>query len=429
MIDDNNLMMVHKLPRIIALVTVWALFLISPFAIAAQNLDPRRVSVLYVGDPYPGVSPYQAFREDAFIAVSPIRCYHHGGAATELVDVHKYMRIYMPRNEQDYLKRYDVVLLSDAYRRAFTLKQLKWFQDSVVDEGFGLAMVGGLDSFGASTSRPAASWSGSRIEEILPVEVPPPAYHHNWISPYVRPGGAAINIENYENEFISSLPFETMPMFTRAINGQIVLEKPGTTVIARWVLPEFNNPPCYSTWKPGNGRTFAMMHDWNGGVTEEYTRWAFYGDFAINLMLYVGQKDVPQDYTIVHQYRDSIHRIRLSKNTVLAMIGFIEKFGGNPKRVDEEMDILESMVAKAGDHYLNQDFNTAIAAAESANDKMEEIQELAIRIKNEALLWVYIVEWLSVTGVSLISGFIVWSLMIRRKLYRSVRGTRLSRLD
>ena len=50
---------------------------------------------------------------------------------------------------------------------------------------------------------------------------------------------------------------------------------------------------------------------------------------------------------------------------------------------------------------------------------------MATRIKERTLLWVYVVEWLSVTGVSLFSGLIVWTLMVRRRLYREVGETRL----
>ena len=398
-----------------------------PLAWGAEGLDPRKVSVLYTGDPYPGVTPYLSFKEDAFISVDPIRCYHHGGGATQLADVHKYMRIYMPRNEQDYLSRYDVVLLSDAYRRAFTLKQLCWIRDSVTDHGFGLAMVAGLDSFGASSSRPAASWEGSMVEEILPVEVPPPAEHHNWIEPYVSPGGARIEIKDYTNELIASLPYRPAPRYTWAFNGQIVLEKQGSDVIARWVLPGFNNPPCYATWKQGKGRTFAMLHDWTG--SSEFSRWDYYGDFAINLILYIAQRTLPQDYTIIHQYRNNIHRIAIGKNMILSLIYFVESFGGNAKRIDDEIITLDLMVTEAGEHYLDNDFTAAVAASEASLKKLKDIEELSVKVKNEALLWVYVVEWLSVTGVSLLSGFLVWTLMIRRRLYKEVRVTRLRKMQ
>ena len=36
-------------------------------------MDPRRISVLYTGDPYPGITPYPAMVEDAFIDATPVQ--------------------------------------------------------------------------------------------------------------------------------------------------------------------------------------------------------------------------------------------------------------------------------------------------------------------------------------------------------------------
>jgi hypothetical protein len=300
-----------------------------------------------------------------------------------------------------------------------------WIRDGVRENGIGLAMVAGLDSYGASSSRPAASWEKSLIEEVLPVEVPPPEYHHNWIQPYVNPAGARIRIEDFSNEFIASLPFETNPRYMWAFNGQIVLEKQGSDVLARWMLPGYNNPPCYSTWRQGKGRTFAMLHDWTS--SNDFSRWEYYHDFAINLMLYIAQRPMPTDPVIVHEYRALIHQVSIGKSMILSLIFFVESFGGNAQQIDEEIVVLDQLSAEAGELYLDNDFTAALAGAEATLDKLKEIEELAIKVKNGALLWVYIVEWLSVTGVSLISGFAVWSLMIRRKLYREVKATRLSK--
>jgi len=35
-----------------------------------------------------------------------------------------------------------------------------------------------------------------------------------------------------------------------------------------------------------------------------------------------------------------------------------------------------------------------------------------------------VIEWLAVTGTSMVCGFLLWLLMIRRRLYREVRTTR-----
>jgi hypothetical protein len=47
-----------------------------------------------------------------------------------------------------------------------------------------------------------------------------------------------------------------------------------------------------------------------------------------------------------------------------------------------------------------------------------------MRLRERALLWVYVVEWLAVTGTLLVCGMVLWTLMIRKRLYRQVAVTR-----
>ena len=54
-----------------------------------------------------------------------------------------------------------------------------------------------------------------------------------------------------------------------------------------------------------------------------------------------------------------------------------------------------------------------------------EIEEDAIELKNRALLWVYVIEWLAVTGTGMVCAFVLWSIMVRRRLFKEVRTTRL----
>jgi hypothetical protein len=49
----------------------------------------------------------------------------------------------------------------------------------------------------------------------------------------------------------------------------------------------------------------------------------------------------------------------------------------------------------------------------------------AVKLKDQALLWVYISEWLAVTSTSIFAGFTLWTLMVRRRKYRTTRSTRL----
>ena len=56
---------------------------------------------------------------------------------------------------------------------------------------------------------------------------------------------------------------------------------------------------------------------------------------------------------------------------------------------------------------------------------MDRVEDEAVKAKNQALLWIYAIEWLVVTGTLMIGGFILWSLMVRRKLYREVDVSRV----
>jgi hypothetical protein len=57
-----------------------------------------------------------------------------------------------------------------------------------------------------------------------------------------------------------------------------------------------------------------------------------------------------------------------------------------------------------------------------------ELNGKAIEVKEHALLWVYLIEWLSVTSVALIAGSFLWMVMIRRRLYREVGTTSIREL-
>jgi hypothetical protein len=73
---------------------------------------------------------------------------------------------------------------------------------------------------------------------------------------------------------------------------------------------------------------------------------------------------------------------------------------------------------------MEQDYEKTWEVAKEGRAYLEDLQHRAMKIKENALLWVYIIEWLSVTGTLVISGSILWMLMVRRSLYREIRGTR-----
>ncbi len=413
--------------RYIAVLVLLALVAI-PGSLAAKGLDPRKVSVLYLGDPFHGYTPFVPMNQDAIVEVDPIAAYHHGGYAVSLTDIARYIRIYMPRSYGDYVDRYDVMILSNAYRQSIHNSRQIWFRDGVLEDGMGLVMVAGQDSFAASSSRPGASWAGSPTEDALPVTIPtgPQVIEHNWIR------WRTMEVESWENDFIASLPYEPKPRYMRTpVNGQLVELKAGGQVLARWQYPELGNPPLYVTWDIGEGRTYAMMHEWahsgSQGGGRYFAQWEYMPDYAINLVLYLAKRDLSPDHLVLHQYRELVRTLFLGRSMLFSLVDFVESFGGNSEEIYREIDELDRIVREAEEFYLDQDNTAALESMRDAVERKVEIEELAIEVKDEALLWVYVTEWFSVTGVMLLSVSVLWNLMVRRRLYRGVEQTRLVR--
>jgi hypothetical protein len=88
---------------------------------------------------------------------------------------------------------------------------------------------------------------------------------------------------------------------------------------------------------------------------------------------------------------------------------------------DELVDRVE--IARA--RYLEQDFDAVEEEMGKVFDGLKEAEAEAIRVKDRTFVWIYLIQWITVSGTAMICGFILWTLMIRRSLYREVSATRL----
>jgi hypothetical protein len=78
----------------------------------------------------------------------------------------------------------------------------------------------------------------------------------------------------------------------------------------------------------------------------------------------------------------------------------------------------------AVDSYLEQDYASTISFLQSISPAAKEIARDVIKLKDDALAWVYLAEWLAVSGTSLTCAFVLWSLMVKRRAFRNVATTR-----
>jgi len=109
------------------------------------------------------------------------------------------------------------------------------------------------------------------------------------------------------------------------------------------------------------------------------------------------------------------------------MVDIVDSFGGDFAAVTAAAMDCDGARAAADKLYFSGEYTSALEAYDFAirlvNEKVDEARVLARR----ALFNVYLIEWAAVTGTFLLSGFALYTLMVRRKLYAEVRLTRLER--
>jgi len=144
----------------------------------------------------------------------------------------------------------------------------------------------------------------------------------------------------------------------------------------------------------------------------------------MNLVLYATGREVPTEVEIFHRVRFSFLDFRARMAVLLSLKDFVEKFDANPVPIEEQIGRLEGLSREARELYISLDFQTCEEVMSQAFDEFSEAEQLAMKTKDAALLWVYAIEWLVTTSALMASGFVLWSLMVKRKLYRAVKSTR-----
>ena len=384
------------------------LLMIAGLVSAAGKRDPEtgRIKVLYIGEPT-GSSPYPMFESDPLILPYPVR------ASTVVFSVEiakRSIRQYMPRT-YDEISSYQVIILSDANAGVFTGNHMRWLQDSVSDRGSGLVMIGGYEAFGAMAGH--TSWGGTPVDEILPVE----SLGGQWTE-----GGGKVKILKTGHPFVASLPIRPGLDWIKNYEGNKVRLKEGADELARLMAREPS--PFWVTWKFDQGRTFAIAGDWTPGGGVVLMRWEYYGDLAINLMLYLSDNELPEDLQTVHQARNKFHEYRSSKAYLLAVMEFGEKFSANMNPVVEIIEEAELTYGDATQAYLDFDYAGSVELVDDSLQTLTRGSEKAFELKDQAMIWIYMIEWMAVTATFSICGFVVWTLMVRKRLYQEIKSTR-----
>jgi len=365
------------------------------------------IRVLYIGAPFMP-SPYQVFKTDPMLAPTPIQANQYG---LQMSLIKKALRVYMPRTRESLVSSYDVVGLDDTSCANFRSDVLQWMADACKEDALGMFMGGGFESFGGRAGFP--SWGDTVIGEVMPVECMRGQYAE----------GRNV-VTDFEDDFIRSIPWDNYNRYSVFCGHNVATTKQGAHELSHIEAPG-RKDPCWVWWDIGNGRFFASTGGLRGvsGWCQFY-QWKYYSDFVCNMQYFLAGLTPPIDLELLHSTRARFQDCYNQRQVVTSILDFIAKFNADTREVD--LKLLEAMdsLKEARRHFVDLDLENSKNLADRAFDQFEEAYEVALRAKDAAIFWIFVTEWLVVTATAMICASALWSLMVRRRLYREVEITR-----
>lgn len=392
-----------RLRSLLLAALVFSLFLVSTSAKVGPEGKIRAICFGDVIDQYGGFNSFVVIRTDPAIEATlvPSRPDYVGSYE----NAWRNMRIYMPRGYSRLVQDEDLIITSDADRRVFTAVWIDWMTKSVTENGLGLEWLGSI----ASSS--FESWEGTTLAEIAPV-LPAPELDIS--------GPFRLVVEDPEEPLMKALPWDKSPPLAN-INTQV--PRDGSSVWA--VIDHPKRYPFMTFWKAGMGGVLCFSSKFPNGVMPWSRDWSFFPEAMVFMTYRTAGKKLPQDPYLFKRVLSSLSDYEQRKSFIYSLFSFVEEFGGRVDRLWERMDAIDSKKSEADAAYLRGDYEECLDLLSELKDEENSLTEASMAAKNTALLWVYVTEWCVSTGALFAGGFLIWTLMIRRRLYKEVAVTRL----
>ncbi len=382
--------------------------LLIPVAFGRVDPATNKIRLLMIGEinaEHQSATAYMIADPKVDLALIP------AGDIADVKTSKRFVRIYIPRTKDKLINGCDIIELFDFVPYVLDGQHIEWMREGVYDHGLGLALTEmGWYDVTDWTGNDAEAWMASTIYEAYPVDL-------------------VLGQQNIETVYMDikqttplvDLPgFEQIPLTGVGHHG-IEIARPGSTVHTVWREGE-EDAIVSGTY--GLGRTLMIPMGWDNVPDQTERSWYYYVDFVLNHVYFVAQVKLPDDLEVIHLLRNAFYRYYDQRVMTNGLLEFIDKFGANTGPVEKMLGDLEIQKEEAEYLYLMDDYSKAWEAMTDVLEGFNNISEEAIKIREKALLWVYLTEWLVVTGTLMICGSILWSLMVRKRYYREVSVTR-----
>jgi hypothetical protein len=327
-------------------------------------------------------------------------------------DAVRFTRLYLPRTFRDYNSSYDILLPNNISPMVIEEHILFFLPRGIEEEGIGAYLVG-FDYWGGTND--IGFWKDLTFYDMLPADIDTETYQ------YPEDGKIFYTIVRRSPLFDLPGDLEKIAMFDN--RGGDIIPREGSVVHAVW---SGRKTPALVTGTYGEGLTLQLDQAWNDFPVESMLDYRYFSDLIYNQLLFVVNLEPPADVELTHRTRELFIDIRSRKIVTVSIIEFVDIFGANTRDVEEEMAGLEDDIGRAKREYIDGDIEAASVILAGIFDRFTEIDSRLNSVKERALLWIYLTEWIVVASTSMICAVVIWTLMVRRKLYREAGISRLS---
>jgi len=366
------------------------------------------IRLLLIGDVTLGESPIQEWvRDDPAMRFEIIPCNVEN---IPVEDQYKAARIYTPRTEEDFLARFDSMVMLDTNLGFFTDTQIHMFYVMVTKHGMGV--------FHTPNQR-----RGSPVYDLFTSTEMGQVFPHDYSTDLMWP---------IEQAYTIVLNRELEPVLTtfldygiEDVRGAKYGKLTARTGAVEWAIMRPMNLAWQLSWEYGDNkaRTWCTAEDvddpWWNVISNPYGT-----DVFLNIVLYINRRKLPENIPMVHNLRNQFKEYRTRRGLIYGILDFADKFGANPSKIDLDVANVDNARNRAFDSYVQQEFVEALDQMSAALQRLSEVEKDAMKLKDRALFWIYVVEWLSVMGTSILAGSLIWALMVKRRLYKQVATTR-----
>jgi hypothetical protein len=376
-------------------------------ALARTDPETERIRVIFIGEIPP---PYPDWIEsEPRFTLQRVNCGIHNLAQAE---AKKYTRQYLPKTYERLLEYYDVFIFEDFTLRVLPSGALEMFQKSISEEGLGILLVEYV--FWSKNLNHIDMWMESTFYDVFPGR------------PFI---GQLTVIGRMFYEVVTKEPIFGIPdvskwQMDQADHGTLYA-KPGSTTHAIW---KGDKTAAVVSREYGKGMGLHIAHGWDNIPVDTKMKYRYLPDLIFNMLLFVADVPPPSDLAVVHHLRTELIQLGQRKKAAISVLDFADKFGANTAKAEKELFDIDELVQVARKQYILSMYDESLATLTEATRGFTSFEETAIDLKSQALFWTYTVEWITVTATLMLCIQTLWTLMIRRRLYRSIDTTRLDRI-